>query len=309
MTQRCDKTSIPTEILRSVIRIAELHSISKAARSLGFSQPTLSLQIKRIESMVGGSIFQRTANGSVATELGEQVLRHARKIIETNDQLLSLRGFSNNRLSVRLGISNFYTGEALKLLSRAHAASSTIYSDESAEITKALLEGFIDIALFLQAPYTALDQSIHIARECDEPLHWVRSRDFTLSPGEPIPLLTRSGNLSDELMVRALESKGMIYRVAVNGADYHSKLEAVRAGMGFTALPERLIPPDLVQAREYYLPKLEVPRLILCARDNARIQSSELVKELIAGFFPEQEVAEVDRVISIAKAISTHRTI
>jgi DNA-binding transcriptional LysR family regulator len=152
MTQRCDKTSIPTEILRSVIRIAELHSISKAARSLGFSQPTLSLQIKRIESMVGGSIFQRTANGSVATELGEQVLRHARKIIETNDQLLSLRGFSNNRLSVRLGISNFYTGEALKLLSRAHAASSTIYSDESAEITKALLEGFIDIALFLQAP-------------------------------------------------------------------------------------------------------------------------------------------------------------
>jgi DNA-binding transcriptional LysR family regulator len=309
MTQRCDKTSIPTEILRSVIRISELHSISKAARSLGFSQPTLSLQIKRIESMVGGSIFQRTANGSVATELGEQVLRHARKIIETNDQLLSLRGFSNNRMSVRLGISNFYIAESLKIISRAHAASSTIYTDEPAEITKALLEGFIDIALFPQVPYAALDQSLHILRECDEPLHWVRSRDFTLSPGEPIPLLTRSGSLSDDLMVRALESKSMIYRIAVNGADYHSKLEAVRAGMGFTALPARLIPPDLVQAREYYLPKLEVPRLILCARDNARVHNSELVKELIAGFFTDKDVAESDQVISITKAINSHRAI
>ena len=81
MHRRYQSSSIPTEIMRSVVGISETGSITKAAKVLGLSQPAISSQIKRIEHVVGGSIFQKSANGSAATELGKLVLIQAKKKI------------------------------------------------------------------------------------------------------------------------------------------------------------------------------------------------------------------------------------
>ncbi|MEJ6011671.1 LysR family transcriptional regulator [Novosphingobium aquae] len=71
-----------TRYLRSFLKIAETGSITRAADSLGISQPSLSQQLLRLEDEAGVALFARTARGVTLTESGRRFLAHARSIIE-----------------------------------------------------------------------------------------------------------------------------------------------------------------------------------------------------------------------------------
>jgi DNA-binding transcriptional LysR family regulator len=284
MHRRYQHSSIPTEIMRSVVGISEAGSITKAAKLLGLSQPAISSQIKRIEHAVGGSIFQKSANGSSTTELGKLVLIQAKKILEANDQLLLLRGASPEDSAIRLGLANFYSQDVMHAMSRVAMANVSIYADNSAEIGKCMLDGFVDIGIFLSMSELVDDGSIEVIAQRDDEMAWVRSKDFTLSPGAPIPLLTWPGQIVHDIMIQALERKGMIYRIAFSSPDYHARIQAATAGIGLTLLPKRLVPAPLIQANEYYLPKPAVPKLMLCARDGVRKKHAVLIEELHTKF-------------------------
>ena len=127
--------------MRSVVGISEVGSITKAAKLLGLSQPAISSQIKRIEHAVGGSIFQKSANGSATTELGKLVLTQARKILDANDQLLRLRGTSSEDHSVRLGLRNIGAPKIMQGMARDELESSCIDADNGAEMAKSRHDG------------------------------------------------------------------------------------------------------------------------------------------------------------------------
>jgi DNA-binding transcriptional LysR family regulator len=284
MHRRYQHSSIPTEIMRSVVGISEAGSITKAAKLLGLSQPAISSQIKRIEHAVGGSIFQKSANGSSTTELGKLVLIQARKILEANDQLLLLRGALPEDSPIRLGLSHVYAQRMMEIMSKADMANVCIYADNSAEIAKCLLDGFIDIGIFLTLAEMPMDSTPELIGCRDDEVTWVRSKDFTLSPGAPIPLLTWPGQIMHDLMVQALERKGMIYRIAFSSPDYHARIEAAKAGIGLTLLPKRLVPAPLIVANEYYLPMPGTPKMMFCAREGFRQKNSKFIEALYSRF-------------------------
>ncbi len=277
--------SVPTEIMRSVVGIAEAGSISKAARLLGISQPAISAQLKRIEDYVGGSIFHKSAHGSAATELGKVVLIQARKILEANHQLQLLRGPQSQARTPRIGLSDLYARRAFEKIAASNFVDVSIVADNSTEIVKGLVNGFIDIGLFLQAPGSVVDPSIKLLRERPEEMVWVRSPEFVLSPGAPIPLLTWGGHITYDLMIHTLETAGLIYRIAFSSPDHQTHLDAARRGLGVTILPKRLVPPTLMQAREYYLPSLASPTLYLGVRAGLELQDNKFTNALSADFF------------------------
>lgn len=276
--------SISTEIMRSVVTISDTGSISKAAQVLGISQPAISSQIKRIEHVVGGSIFQKSANGSATTELGKLVLSQAKRILEANEQLLLLRGGAADDTMARIGLSNIYSQRLMEVLSKAEMRHISIYADNSAEIVKCLVDGFVDIGIYITLNDTPLDPRIEVIDQRDDEVTWVRSKDFTLSPGAPIPLLTWPGQIMHQLMIQALERKGMIYRIAFSSPDYQARIEAAKAGLGLTVLPKRLLPASLIEANEYYLPTCETPHMLLCARSERSAKSTELLDTLRSRF-------------------------
>lgn len=75
--------------LRAICAIADQGSVSKAAAAIGVSQPALTLQLRSIERMVGGELFDRSTSGSVPTELGRMVIRSARVVLDDMQTLLS----------------------------------------------------------------------------------------------------------------------------------------------------------------------------------------------------------------------------
>ncbi|QEV20357.1 LysR family transcriptional regulator [Streptomyces alboniger] len=67
--------------LKTIRAIADAGSLTKAATALGLAQPALSAQLKRIERVLGGELFERGRHGVRATALGEFVLARARVVL------------------------------------------------------------------------------------------------------------------------------------------------------------------------------------------------------------------------------------
>ena len=59
------------ELLRNFLEIARLGSMTKAASSLHISQPTLSVQMKSLEEVLGRKLFRKEGRNLVMTEEGE----------------------------------------------------------------------------------------------------------------------------------------------------------------------------------------------------------------------------------------------
>ena len=283
MHRRYQPLNIPIEIVRTVVAISETGSLTKAAERLGLSQPAVSSQIKRIQAMVGGALFSRTVNGTTTTQLGKLVLHQARRILEANDQMLRMGGAAHLPQPARLGLSTLFVRDFLSYQTAQSLADVVIHTDNSVGITKGLIDGYIDIAYILENPELTSEISHLIVNECDEEFVWVRSREFVLSPGLPIPILTWPG---DDVMIRTLTRNGIAYKIVFNSPDYHAKLAAVEAGIGIAAIPRRMIPPSLVWAQEYYLPQLPPIKALLCARSSLESsQSTKLLAEISTLFF------------------------
>jgi LysR family transcriptional regulator, nitrogen assimilation regulatory protein len=77
---------LDTRHLQTFIKIAETGSISRAAVSLGISQPSLSQQLMRLEEEIGLPLLRRTSRGVLLTEAGRIFLEHARQIVTSVEQ-------------------------------------------------------------------------------------------------------------------------------------------------------------------------------------------------------------------------------
>jgi len=66
--------------LRTFIQIAEAGSFSQAAEQLGYTQPTVSFQIKQLEEELGCRLFDRIGKKVTLTDQGETLLAHALRV-------------------------------------------------------------------------------------------------------------------------------------------------------------------------------------------------------------------------------------
>jgi DNA-binding transcriptional LysR family regulator len=287
MHRRHQHLNVPIEIVRTVVAISEAGSLSKAGERLGLSQPAISSQVRRLQNLLGGALFLKTPNGTTTTELGKLALHQARKILEANDQLIRLGGNVVGPQQLRLGLSTLFVQEFIKHQTADTLSDIFIHTDHSVTIARELLDGYVDIACIFENPVIESEIEQLIINEISDPLVWVRAKKFVLSPGVPLPILTWPG---DDWMIRTLTKHGVTYKIVFNSPDYHAKLTAVEAGIGFTAVPESMVPPTLVKAKEYYLPKLPSIRSLLCARAGLESeQASALLKSLSALFFKSSQ--------------------
>lgn len=66
--------------LRIFLAIAREGTLGAAARKIGQTQPTMGRRLRALETALGQTLFQRTADGFVLTDEGTAVLRHAGRI-------------------------------------------------------------------------------------------------------------------------------------------------------------------------------------------------------------------------------------
>lgn len=122
--------------LRNVVTIAEQGSLHAAARHLKIAQPALTRSIRELERELGAPLFERSARGVVATEIGERFIRRARAVLSelnlARDEVAQYRGSAGGRITVCLGVLPYLT-----LLPLALTAFRARYPDVYIEIIEA----------------------------------------------------------------------------------------------------------------------------------------------------------------------------
>ena len=91
--------------LNIFIEVAELGSFTKAGDKLGYSQPTVSFQIKQLEKELGVSLFDRIGHTVSLTDAGRDALRYAQHICHlSQEMILDTAGHREPAGVLRLGM-------------------------------------------------------------------------------------------------------------------------------------------------------------------------------------------------------------
>ena len=72
-------------VLRSFVAVVDNGGVTRAAGVLNLTQSAVSMQIKRLEELLGFALFDRVGRKLVPTAAGEQLLGYARKLVALND--------------------------------------------------------------------------------------------------------------------------------------------------------------------------------------------------------------------------------
>ncbi len=108
-------TNIPTELLRTLVAVVDLRSFTKAAQSLGVTQPAVSAQIKRLQGLLGADLLDKSAPGVSLTNAGELVVNYARRLLSINDQILDIAGPRMVTKTVRIGSTGDFMAAGIAL--------------------------------------------------------------------------------------------------------------------------------------------------------------------------------------------------
>jgi molybdate transport repressor ModE-like protein len=290
MHRRHQPINIPTEIVRTVVTIAETGSFSKAGEKLGLSQPAISAQVKKLQMLIGGAVFDRASGGMALTERGTAILSYAKKLLDANDQILSLGGGLRDAVPLRVGLAHGYVESFFQVwTSRDYNGEMHFYCDQSSELEKALADGYLDVACLLNPPAEFCDP----ADIWQEEYIWVRSQNFVLSPGAPIPVVCWPGTAFDLPALAALERAGLTYRVIFTSMDFHARADAVAAGLGVMGIQLRQLRDPLMRAREYYLPPLRPVSAGICFRNGLDRRAAAGVLRALKTLQPAPSAATV----------------
>ena len=91
--------------LNIFIEVAELGSFTRAGEKLGYSQPTISFQIKQLEKEMGTQLFDRIGHTVTLTDAGRDALGYAQQIChDCQEMVLGSAGRRRPAGTLRLGM-------------------------------------------------------------------------------------------------------------------------------------------------------------------------------------------------------------
>ncbi|TDD83321.1 LysR family transcriptional regulator [Actinomadura darangshiensis] len=138
--------------LRTLRAVAAAGSLNRAAERLQLPQPALSRQLRRLEDLFGGALFDRHHDGVRPTALGRVVLHHAAEILDDcaaiRDDLARHRDRQTG--TIRLGWTSSCVADLLLAALRRRLPGTRVelmIDDSARQVADWLAAGEIDMAL------------------------------------------------------------------------------------------------------------------------------------------------------------------
>ncbi|MEU6091532.1 LysR family transcriptional regulator [Streptomyces sp. NPDC047085] len=148
--------------LRVLCAIAEAGSVGRAAAQLGYSQPAVSTQLRRIERHLGEPLFERGTSGVRPTPYGAEVVAQARDVLARADAIGHRPAAARPRRTLRVAATNspMLSGTMSRARTRLPELSVTMTSVyASSRIVELLEEGAADVAIAADYPGMELRHS------------------------------------------------------------------------------------------------------------------------------------------------------
>jgi molybdate transport repressor ModE-like protein len=237
--------TLDIDLLRTLIAVADTGSLSRAAPRIGRTQAAVSMQIKKLEDLVGQPLLNRGGRGVRLTREGERLLVRAHEILSYHDETvaeLTGKGLSG---VLRLGCPDDYAASFLPDLIRGFVRDHPnvlieVVCAASPRLHERLKDHAIDLALVSVVEGASGEPGIRA-----EPLVWVAQSAETLAI-DPLPLALSDPDGIDHLSaLRGLDRQGRSYRIAYASGSLTGLIAVVRSGQALAVLTRSAVPKDL----------------------------------------------------------------
>lgn len=243
--------------IRYFLEVAAEKSISHAAEKLGIGQPSLSLQIRDLEHLVGARLFRRVARGVELTAAGEAF----RELVHTMPIQAELAAAAAKRAADgELGLFRLgYTSSSIfnPAVSRSLGAFRAAYPDvklalqesDTEELIAALRAGSLDAAFFRQGGMDGeglrvrllFEESLWAALPASHPAANAETVKLTALEEDPFLLFPRKdGSTLYDTIISACHDAGFEPRRIQTVPSMSSIVYLVAAGMGVSLAPESI---------------------------------------------------------------------
>lgn len=234
-------------LLRSFVAVSRTGSISAAAHQVGRTQSAVSMQMQRLEAVVGEPVLYRTGIGVGLTAMGDRLLVHAEKILASHDEAVASLSGTGLQGSISFGCPEDYLTAFFPQLLKGFAARHggieiEIVCAPTVELRALLQRRRIDAAL-VSLPGDA--EAGAIIRP--ESFVWVANHPAPdIVENEVLPLALSAPSTLDHRAVRdAMDRAGRAYRIAFASNSLAGLLAVTRSGQAISVVTRSAVPDDL----------------------------------------------------------------
>ncbi len=243
--------------MRAFNAVVREGSVSRAAVTLGLSQPAVTTQVRKLESAYGVQLFERTAEGVTPTALGRRLYALTQQVDDVEQAataLLEAGAHAPQALRIATPSPQVFMPLIAAFKAAYPSVNVSVRLGSTGEAVDLLHDRQVDVGLlhlethderFSQLPYRP--QRLHALLPRDHPL---AARDaVTLAELAAEPMVTRSGpSLTQAMGDRAMGAAGLAPEPVLVLETREAVREAVAAGIGvgFMLHNDRAPDPRLV---------------------------------------------------------------
>jgi DNA-binding transcriptional LysR family regulator len=234
--------------MTQMVAIAEHGHMTRAAESLGVSQPALSAAVRKLEAELGTELFHRTGHGVEPTEAGKVFVEHAQITMRASEKareaVRSLVGLETG--SIKVGAGATATGYLLP--SAIHAVRDeypglkfSIREAGSGAVAEGVVSGELDLGIVTLPVVHPRGDELMVIREIEDELLLIvpkghaldgrKSFRWTDLEGESV-IAFEAGSAVRRVLDSAAGSNGVELSVVMELRSIEAIVQMVRAGIG-----------------------------------------------------------------------------
>ena len=237
--------------LKTFLYVAELNSFTQAADKLGYSQSTVSFQIRRLEEELDCTLFERINHTVVLTDQGRKVLEYAHKIEKMTKELKgSMQRKDEISGNIRLAMADslcdaFFNEDFKEFRRRYPGIILKIMTGGTEEMFRLMNQNEADAILTLDSH--VYDMRYVIARDEEVGIHFVAGKDCPLIKKRLVSIeeiirypfvLTEKGMSYRRLMDEKLAEKSLEVRPVLELGSTRLISSLVEQNVGISFLPD-----------------------------------------------------------------------
>lgn len=230
-------------LLRAFLSVAEVGTVNGAAVSLHRTQAAVSMQIRKLEALVGSDLFERSPKGLTLTADGLLLVPYAREILTLTDEVGKRLNGRQIEGRIRLGVVEDFAATRLIDILRDFRDKNArvdidILVESNARLAAMLENDELDIAVCDTSRCSR--KPMHVWNEY---LHWVGRADIEFTPDMPLPVImfVESCPWRGPAMA-TLATRNRNWRIVCEASTLVAMATAVRVGIGIGPMIAATIP-------------------------------------------------------------------
>ncbi|WP_461428289.1 LysR family transcriptional regulator [Gymnodinialimonas sp.] len=279
--------SLDSDLLRTFVAVSEAGSVTDGAARIFRSQSAASLQIKRLEAILGQPVFERHGRGVILSDAGRRLLPVAQDVTARLDA--ALRDISQTTVTgkLRLGVPDDH-GRAklagiIATFTRHHPqVELDVTCALSTGFPEALEKGALDLAVYEVEHPKGREELLF-----EDPTCWVASSHRTFAPDDCLPVaLFDHACWWRSAAIASLQRRGKPYRVVYSSQSVAGVIAAVDAGIAVGLLGRSSLHAGLSNVGESLgFAATPTSKLVMAARGAEDTGPQTAMKEVIRAAF------------------------